>query len=211
MLSSAPVRGPLISKMGESAFRGLYSILVAVALIWMVDSYRFAALRPVWDVGPLGPPILYFLMFVASILFVCSLTTRNPTLAGMDRASPDPATLSGIYAVTRHPMLAAFAFWSAGHVIVRGDVAGILFFGGFFVLSALGMAHIDARRRASGGPEWAAFEAATSRMPFRAAAEGRTRISLAAVGWGRIVAGIVLFAALIFAHGPVVGLYLTPI
>ncbi|MEK9725660.1 MAG: NnrU family protein [Rhodospirillaceae bacterium] len=48
--------------------------------------------------------------------------------------------------------MSAFAFWSAGHVIVRGDAAGILFFGGFFVLSALGMAHIDARRRASGGP-----------------------------------------------------------
>lgn len=73
------------------------------------------------------------------------------------------------------------------------------------------MAHIDARRRASDGPEWAAFEAATSRMPFRAAAEGRAKIRLAAVRWGRIVAGIVLLAALIFAHGPVVGLYLTPI
>jgi uncharacterized membrane protein len=210
-MSSASVRAPLIARMGESAFRGFYSVLVAIALVWMVDSYRFAAVLPVWDVGPLGPPILYFLMFVASILFVCSLTTRNPTLAGMDGAPPDPATLSGIYAVTRHPMLSAFAFWSAGHVIVRGDAAGILFFGGFFVLSALGMAHIDARRRASGGPEWATFEAATSRMPFRAAAEGRTKISLSAVGWGRIAAGILLFAALIFAHGPVVGLYLTPI
>jgi uncharacterized membrane protein len=89
-MSSASVRAPLIARMGESAFRGFYSVLVAIALVWMVDSYRFAAVLPVWDVGPLGPPILYFLMFAASILFVCSLTTRNPTLAGMDGAPPIP-------------------------------------------------------------------------------------------------------------------------
>ena len=215
VLSSAPVRGPAAGTRGEPMFRGFYSLLMIAALVWMIDAYRFAAHVKVWDAGVVAEPVMYVFMFFAAIFFVCSVTTRNPTLAGMDMMPGSAATSRGIYAVTRHPMLAAIALWAAGHLLVRGTAAGLLFFGGMFVLAAGGMAHIDARRRAKAAagndPDWASFEAGTSRAPFRAILEGRARLSLGDIGWLRILGGIVLFAAMLYGHGPVVGLYLVPI
>ena len=214
ILSSGPVRGRLAGLIGEAAFRGLYSILVAAALVWMIDSYRFALDIRLWTVGIFGPPILYASMFLASIFLACSLTPSNPTLAGLDDVPPAATSAYGIFAVARHPMLVSFALWSGAHLLVRGDVAGLIFFGGFFALSTLGMIHIDARRRASAhgaaAAGWAAFEAATSRIPFLAVIQGRARVRLRELGPARIVAGIVLFVTLLFGHGPVIGLYLTP-
>jgi uncharacterized membrane protein len=40
------------------------------------------------------------------------------------------------------------------------------------ILLALGMVHIDARRRANADDAWRSFEAGTSRTPFRAIVEG---------------------------------------
>jgi uncharacterized membrane protein len=214
VLSSGPVRGRAVALIGEAAFRGAYSILVAAALVWMVDSYRFATDARLWTVGVFGPPILYACMFLASIFLACSLTPSNPTLAGLDDVPPTASSSYGIFAVVRHPMLASFALWSGAHLVVRGDVAGLIFFGGFFVLSTLGMVHIDARRRAAakgtGAAGWAAFEAATSRIPFLALIRGRARFRVRELGPARIVAGIVLFVGFLFGHGPVIGLYLTP-
>ena len=59
-------------------------------------------------------------------------------------------------------LLAAFALWAAAHLLVRGDVAGHIYIGGLLILSALGMVHIDARRRANADDAWRSFEAGTS-------------------------------------------------
>ena len=214
VLSSGPVRGRLVGLIGEGPFRGLYSILAAGTLVWMVESYRFALDTRLWTVGAFGPPILYVSMFLASIFLACSLTPSNPTLAGLDDVPPAATSAYGIFAVARHPMLVSFALWSGAHLVVRGDVAGLIFFGGFFVLAILGMIHIDARQRASAvgaaAAGWAAFEAATSRTPFLALIQGRARVRLKELGPARLVAGVLLFVVMLFAHGPVIGLYLTP-
>ncbi len=215
VLSSGPVRRPLIRILGEAAFRGIYAILVAAALVWMVESYRFATDLRLWSIGIFGPPLLYTCMFLASLFLTCSLTPSNPTLAGLDDVPPAATSAYGIFAVARHPMLVAFALWSGAHLVVRGDVSGLIFFGGFFVLSTVGMVHIDARRRAAargiGGAGWAAFEDATSRPPFLALIQGRAQFRFRDLGPARVIAGLVLFAALLFGHGPVIGLYLTPV
>lgn len=211
LLSAAPVRGPLVGLLGEGLFRGVYSILMIAALAWMIHAYLDASYVPLWDAGLLGPPVILIFMLFATILFLCSVTTRNPTLAGFDGLHHEIAPGRGIYAVTRHPMLSAFALWSAAHLFVRGDLAGLIFFGGFLILSTLGMAHIDARRRARADDAWRAFEAGTSRTPFKAILEGRRTLRLDEIGWWRIALGTVLYVVILYVHETHFGMNLFPV
>jgi uncharacterized membrane protein len=61
----------------------------------------------------------------AFVLFVASVSDRNPTMIGDDSAQPP----HGIQRVTRRPMLWSFALWAAVHIIGNGDSAAIVFFG----------------------------------------------------------------------------------
>jgi uncharacterized membrane protein len=122
-------------------------------------------------------------MYFAVFFFLCSITTKNPTLVGMDALHHEVAPGKGIYAIVRHPMLAAFSLWSGAHLFVRGDIAAILFFGGFWVLATFGMVHIDNRRRANADDAWRAFEAGTGRTPFKAILQGRRTLVMSDVGW----------------------------
>jgi len=120
LLSSAPVRGPLTGMMGERPFRGVYSVLMIAALYWMITAYMDAPYVPLWNAGILGPPVILILMYFATVFFVCSVTTRNPTMVGMDNLHYENAPGKGIYAIVRHPMMAAIALWSLAHLFVRG-------------------------------------------------------------------------------------------
>lgn len=211
LLSSAPVRGPLAGLLGEGPFRGAYSLLMFAALYWMIAAYLAAPVIPIWNSGVIGPPVILIFMYFACVFLVCSVTTRNPTLAGMDNLHYENAPGKGIYAIVRHPMLAAFALWAIAHLFVRGDVAAVFFFGGMFVLAALGMLHIDARRRANADDAWRAFEAGTSRTPFRAILEGRRTLVMRDVGWWRVGLGTILYLVIFYVHETVFEMHLFPV
>ena len=215
LLSSAPVRGPLVGLLGEGPFRAVYSVLMIAALGWMIVAYGRTAEQTadtrLWDAGLLGPPVVLIFNYFAVVFLLCSLTTLNPTLYWTDGLHRDVAPGRGIYAVTRHPMLSAFALWSSSHLFVRGDMAGIVFFGAFLVLSTLGMVHLDARRRARADDAWRSFEAGTSRLPFRAILEGRRSFEPGEIGWWRIAAGTALYLAILYVHETVFGMNLFPV
>ena len=141
---------------GERPFRAIYSVLMIAALVWMIGAYNAAPYQRVWDVGLFGPLVILIVMYFAIFFFLCSVTIRDPTLIGMDALHHEVAPGKGIYAIVRHPVLAAFALWAGAHLFVGGDISAILFFGGFWGLATFGMVHIDARRRANadevGGP-----------------------------------------------------------
>lgn len=210
LLSSNNVRRVLVGAMGETPFRGIYSILMIAAFAWMIMAYNNAPYARIWDVGIVGPPVILILVYFATIFFVCSITTKNPTMVGMDALHHDVAPGKGIYSIVRHPMMAAFALWAAAHLFVRGDIAAIVFFGGLWVLSTFGMVHIDRRRRANADNAWRAFEAGTSRTPFRAILEGRRSLVMGDVGWWRIVLGTVLYFVFLYLHENVFGMNLFP-
>lgn len=211
LLSSAAIRGPLTRAIGEAPFRAIYSVLMIAALGWMISAYNAASYQRVWDVGLFGPPVILILMYFAVFFFLCSFTTRNPTLVGMDALHHEVAPGKGIYSIVRHPMLAAFALWSGAHLFVRGDIAAIVFFGGFWVLSTFGMVHIDNRRRANADDAWRAFEAGTCRTPFKAILQGRRTLVMSDVGWWRVVVATVLYLAFLYLHENVFGMNLFPV
>src|SRR4051812_8342713 len=156
---STPLRPMLVGAMGEWPYRGAYSLVAFATLGWMIWAYNAAPLEPLWPGLRLAPLLL---MPFAFVLLACGYW-RNPTLVGAERLlkSEDPAR--GMIRITRHPLMWAITLWSLSHVLARGDVKSVIFFGGLFALAALGTVSMDHRKQAN--PDWARFAAVTSNIP----------------------------------------------
>jgi uncharacterized membrane protein len=204
LLSSRAIRTALVAKLGESRFRGLYAAVAAVTLGWLIYAYNRTPFAEVWPEPSWGRIAALVLMLLGCIFFVASFAASNPALAGNEARAAAAEPGRGIFAVTRHPMLWAFALWGIAHVLVNGDGGSLVFFGAFAVLALGGMAHIDARKRAS-DPGWTKVEAVTSAVPFAALLAGRAKFRIADLGWWRLLGGVVLFAVLLHAHRAVIG------
>ena len=189
VLSGASLRRFLIGRLGRLPYRGLYSVFAA-ALAWLIVAYGRAPDFELWGDPLWARYLALILMPFAAILLVCGAATPSPTAVGGARVlrRDDPAP--GIFKVTRHPVMWAFALWAAVHLIANGDMASLILFGAVLTLALGGMAHMEARRRAEGGRAWQRLAAVTSVIPFAAAYSGRARISLAGIGAWRIGLGV---------------------
>jgi uncharacterized membrane protein len=193
-VTSTPLRPMLVKVLGEWPYRGLYSVVALAALGWMIWAYAQAPAAPLFT-GVRWLPVL--VMPFAFVLIVCGYA-RNPTMVGADRLLRNDDPARGIIRITRHPLMWGIMSWSGVHVLARGDVKSVIFFGGFFVLAALGTILIDSRKKSN--PDWARFSAVTSNIPFLAVAQGRNHIVWREIGWLRPAIGLVVFAVLFAAH-----------
>ena len=134
LISSTPLRGKLVAAIGEWPYRGLYSLVAAVTLGWMIWAYATALHDHLWQ-GPRWPP--YVAMPFALVLIACGYW-RNPTMVGADRLlkSDDPAR--GVIRITRHPIMWGVMLWAASHIWARGDLKAVVFFGAFLLLAGVG-------------------------------------------------------------------------
>jgi uncharacterized membrane protein len=191
---STPLRPSLVAAMGEWPYRGLYSLVALGTLGWMIWAYNQAPVEPLWPGLRLLPALV---MPFAFVLLACGYA-RNPTAVGADKllASDDPAR--GMIRVTRHPLMWAIMLWSLAHVLARGDVKSVIFFGGLFALAAIGTLSIDSRKRMN--PDWPRFERLTSNIPFVAIAQGRNRMAWREIGWTRPAAGLALYVLFLGIH-----------
>lgn len=202
-LAGSPLRWAVVRVIGDNGFRGLFSLLSAIGLGWLIWAYAqattpesFYGLRIVETWMMWVPPIV---MAPALILFVGSLTVPNPTMVQGERLlAGEPA--KGILRVTRHPMLWSFALWSASHLVANGDLASLLLFGGLLVVSLAGMGSIDRKQLHRDPANYRRFMDATSILPFAAIAAGRNRFDFSEIGWGRIALAAGLWIVLVALH-----------
>lgn len=210
ILSSAAVRPVLVARVGERAFLGLYSVVVLVAFVWIVVAYRGAPIVELWPQVPALRLVVTLVLPFAFILAVAGVTTPSATGgAGREAAEPPPAT--GVMRITRHPFLWGATLWAACHVLVNGDAAGVILFGGMLVLSLGGMWHIDRKRERQYGSAWGPIALTTSVIPFAAIASGRSQMDWDGIGWWRPSIGIVIYFALQYAHGWIFGVSALPL
>jgi uncharacterized membrane protein len=193
-VSSTPLRARLVGALGEWPYRGIYSVVAFATLGWMVWAYATAPHEHLWQ-GPRLPP--YVLMPLAFVLLACGYW-RNPTIVGAEKLlrSEDPAR--GIIRITRHPIMWALMLWAASHIWSRGDLKALVFFGGFFLMAALGTVLMDSRKKSN--PDWPRFAALTSNIPFVAVLQGRNRIAWREIGWLRPAIGIAAYFAVLAIH-----------
>jgi len=195
---AGPLRSALVARLGEMGYRGLFSALSAVGLVWLALAYRGAPYEPLWNPAPFWVPgVLVLLGFV---LLAYSLGPSNPTQVGAERMG-SALPVAGITRITRHPMLWAFALWALAHLTVNGHWAGVLLFGAILVTALNGMVSIDRKRAAQLGPAWDDFARRTSRLPFAAVLAGRGQLVIGELALWRLGLGIALFVAALWLHG----------
>ena len=139
-LLSHPLRKPIVDTVGSSAFLGIYSVVAAATLGWLALAYRAApASAPLWSVGGDLWAAATVVMLLASILLMGSVI-RNPALPNPGSPTAVPAEARGVYAVTRHPMMWAFALWGICHIAVYPVAANIIVATAIIILALVGAA-----------------------------------------------------------------------
>lgn len=202
-LLSHPLRSALVERVGERGFLGIYSLVALGAFIWMVLAYRAAPVTPfLWPVGDGLWVIVTIVMLLASILFMGSLI-RNPASPGVGAPGALPDAARGVFAVTRHPMMWAFALWGVCHIAVFPMVKNIVVAASVIVLALAGAALQDSKKKALQPDRWPAWEGKTSYWPFAAIARGRARIG--GFGMHSLAGGFVVWIVATWAHIPLAG------
>jgi uncharacterized membrane protein len=202
-LLSHPFRRPLVRRLGERAFMGLYSLVAAVTLVWLVWAFRAAPVSaPLWPVGNTLWAVATLVMLLASVLLMGSLI-RNPAFPTGGRAGAAPARASGVFAITRHPMLWAFALWALCHIAVYPVAKNIVVATAILVLALLGAAFQDERKGRLQPALWRPWMAQTSYVPFLAIATRRAR--LGGFGAHSLAGGVVVWLVATWAHIPLSG------
>lgn len=102
------------AKLGDAG-KGLVALLVVASLLMMYFGYSRADFIPVWQ-----PPS--FFTQINNLLMVLALWIYGSSAAKGAKAWPAYKT--------RHPQLLAVKVWSLAHLLVNGDLASILLFGG---------------------------------------------------------------------------------
>lgn len=200
-LLSHPLRQPLVKAIGEKGFLGLYSAVAFVTLGIVGWAYPKApTTAPLWQVGDGLWALASALMLVAAILLMGSMV-RNPAMPGASNAAT--AEARGVYGVTRHPMLWAFAIWGGVHIMIYPIAKNIIVAVAIIVLSLVGAALQD-RKKARLDPQgWPAWESRTSYWPFAAIARGRARFG--GFGMHALAGGFVAWLIATWAHIPLAG------
>ncbi len=199
-LSSAAVRGRLVSHLGEKGFQGLYTLVALLALGAMIAGYIQASHADfLWVPGHGLRHLPLLIVPVALTLIAGGVLVPNPSVVGMTDALDRNDPVYGVLRITRHPMMWGIALWAAIHILANGDLASLLFFGGFLLTAILGSLHLDYRMMAEQGERWRRFAAVTSYVPFVALLGGRQRWSWVELRWPAAW-GLGAFALLLVLH-----------
>lgn len=199
LISSTPLRQVLVNRLGEGLYSKGYSLLAFGAFAWLIMAYRGAPavqlwVTPRWVGVALSPVIL-----AASVLVAAGFTTPNPVIVRSERLFDRPEIVQGILRVSRNPFFWGASLCALAHVIILGDIAGLLAFGSVALLGIAGAAILDAKKARNHARGWEAFAPATADMPFLVIIQGRQRLVWREIGWWRIALGVGVFViALIF-------------
>jgi uncharacterized membrane protein len=119
-------------RLGEGAWKGLYSVVSIVGFVLLVVGFALARRAPVVLYVPppwLKPVALLLMVPVFPLLIAAYLPGRIKT-------------------ATKHPMLAAVKFWALAHLLVNGMLADVLLFGGFLAWAVLDRISLKRRTQA---------------------------------------------------------------
>lgn len=115
-------RADMVERMGEMAYKGVYSLSSLLGLVLAGIGYGRAEPVWVWQPLPFGHELAAGLMPLAVVLMVAAYVPGN------------------IKRLTAHPMLWGVVLFAIAHLSVRGHWASIVLFGGLAVYSLAAMA-----------------------------------------------------------------------
>ena len=123
------------AKLGEGAWKGLYSIVSAVGFVLIIWGYGLARAEPIpiWSPPLWTRHIASLLTLLAFVLLAAAYVPRN-----------------AIKAKVRHPMIVGVKVWAFAHLLANGTLADILLFGVFLGWAVVAFRSMRQRDRAAG-------------------------------------------------------------
>ncbi|MBL1436964.1 MAG: NnrU family protein [Rhodobacteraceae bacterium] len=128
------MRAGMTAKMGEGS-KGVMALLILASIILMVFGYRAAPFEFVYELPSFTRHINNTLMIISVIML------------GMGNSKGHARTW------LRHPMLWGVVLWSGAHLLVNGDIASIVLFGGMALWALANMVLINVQEGAWEKPE----------------------------------------------------------
>lgn len=123
-LVAEPWRNANFARLGETRWKGLYSIVSIAGFVLIVVGYGMARRAPVvlW-----APPsgVRHLTALIVAVAFVLIAAAYVPG--------------SRIKRIVGHPMYAGIALWAVGHLLANGTLQALVLFGGFFVWATAGL------------------------------------------------------------------------
>lgn len=158
-------RAAAVERLGAGPYRGAHALVALAAIVLMVIGYKQAAVVNLWFPPAWTVHLNNLLMLIAVFLL------------GAKHAK------SSVKRHVRHPMLWSVVLWAVAHLLVNGDLASVVLFGGLLAWAVAAMLGSNAR------------DGAWIRPP-----EGTT------AGLVRhLVITAVVFGLIIVIHGPLLG------
>lgn len=202
-LLSHPLRAPLVARLGEKAFGGVYSLFALVTLAWVAYAFYTAPKdAPLWIVDDNLWIIATIIMWIASVLFAGSLS-RNPALPDPNAVRNLDRPVSGVFAVTRHPMMWSFALWGVAHILVMPTGANLVLTVSIIVLALGGAAGQDAKKARLMGEGWQSWVKRTSYVPFALPITGRAQWRAVVPSLVVLASGTLVWLGATLAHGAI--------
>ncbi len=122
-----PFRNGLVEKMGENAYKGMFTLISVAGLVLIVWGFSRAPFVPVYVPPTWGRTVAMVLMPLSLILFAAA------NMPGHIRHK------------LKHPMLIGTFLFAVSHLVVNGDLRSVMLFGCFGVYAVVDMASELAR------------------------------------------------------------------
>ncbi len=198
---SHPLHRAMVAGLGARGFTLVYSAVSLLTFVMMVRAYKAVpAQAPLWTAPIAVWAIAAIVMWLASVLLAGSLR-KNPAMLGMS-GGHEPVAIGapcGVFRITRHPMMWAFALWAIVHIVVIARLADITIAVAILSLALIGAAGQDRKKATQLGDAWVGWRKATSFVPF-----GR---GLAMPDIFALVAGTIIFLLATWLHPIPVGVW----
>ena len=136
-ITMRPERAKLIARLGEGAYKGLFSLVSIIGIILI--AYGFARYRATGWIEIWSPPrwtrhVTEALMWPAVIFVLAAYIPGH------------------IKRVLKHPMLVGVKLWALAHLIANGDLGSIILFGSFLACAAFDRVTLKHRSDAGAPP-----------------------------------------------------------
>lgn len=198
---SHPLRGHMTKALGERGFQALYSLVSLAAFAWVIVAYRAAPPADLAGSGVVGWIATTVVMVPALVLLAGSFS-GNPALPVPGAKALAGAQVAagprGVFRVTRHPMMWAFALWALSHIILLWSWRSVITALAMGLLALVGAHLQDRKKRTLMGDTWVQWEACTSYWPRFG--------QLFKVGPLCWVLGLMLWVLISWAHWPLAGI-----
>ena len=109
---SPDMRSRLAEKLGENAYRAVFSSVIVASLVIIVFGWKAATPTAVYPPPASGGVLISTLVFFGFVLFATSKARSN------------------YRRLIRHPQMLAIILWSVAHLLVNGDSRSVVLFGG---------------------------------------------------------------------------------